>query len=65
MAQQSHFWAYTLKKPDLKETHAPQCSSQLFFFNVQVTTSLAWLYSYLVSKKSCLGVFFSQITILS
>ena len=38
---------------------------ELFFFNVQVTTSLAWLYSDLVSQKSCLGVFFSQITILS
>ena len=22
------YWAYTPKKPDLKETHAPQCSSQ-------------------------------------
>ena len=28
MTQQSHFWAYTLRKPDLKETRAPQCSSQ-------------------------------------
>ena len=28
MTQQSHFWAYTTRKPDLKETHAPQCSSQ-------------------------------------
>ena len=28
MTQQSHFWAYTPRKPDLKETHAPQCSSQ-------------------------------------
>ena len=26
MTQQSHFWAYTLRKPDLKETRAPQCS---------------------------------------
>ena len=26
--QQSHFWAYTPRKPDLKETHAPQFSSQ-------------------------------------
>ena len=25
---QSHFWAYTLRKPDLKETRAPQCSLQ-------------------------------------
>ena len=24
----SHFWAYTPRKPDLKETRAPQCSSQ-------------------------------------
>ena len=30
MTQQSHFWAYTPRKPDLKETHAPQCSSQQF-----------------------------------
>ena len=28
MTQQSHFWAYTVRKPDLKETRAPQCSSQ-------------------------------------
>ena len=28
MTQQSHSWAYTLRKPDLKETSAPQCSSQ-------------------------------------
>ena len=26
--QQSHWWAYTLRKPELKETHVPQCSSQ-------------------------------------
>ena len=23
MTQQSHFWAYTLRKPDLKQTRAP------------------------------------------
>ena len=28
MTQQSHFWAYTLRKPDLKETMFTQCSSQ-------------------------------------
>ena len=28
MTQQSHCWAYTLRKPDLKETRAPHCSSQ-------------------------------------
>ena len=26
--QQSQFWAYTLSKPDLKETCIPQCSLQ-------------------------------------
>ena len=26
--QQSHFWAYTPRKPELKETHVPQCSLQ-------------------------------------
>ena len=25
MTQQSHYWAYTLRKPELKETHVPQC----------------------------------------
>ena len=30
MTQQSHFWAYTPRKPELKETHVPQCSSQQF-----------------------------------
>ena len=28
MTQQSHCWAYTLSKPELKETCVPQCSSQ-------------------------------------
>ena len=28
MTQQSHFWAYTLRNPELKETHVPQCSLQ-------------------------------------
>ena len=28
MTQQSHFWAYTWRKPELKETRVPQCSSQ-------------------------------------
>ena len=27
MTQQSHCWAYTLRKPELKETRVPQCSS--------------------------------------
>ena len=31
MTQQSHSWAYTPRKPDLKETRAPQCSSQHCF----------------------------------
>ena len=30
MVQQYHFWAFTPRKPDLKETRAPQCSSQQF-----------------------------------
>ena len=28
MTQQSHCWAYTQRKPELKETRVPQCSSQ-------------------------------------
>ena len=28
MTQKSHCWAYTLRRPELKETHVPQCSSQ-------------------------------------
>ena len=28
MIQQSHCWAYILRKPELKETRVPQCSSQ-------------------------------------
>ena len=28
--QQSHFWAYTPRKPELEETHVPQCSLQQF-----------------------------------
>ena len=37
MTQQSHFWAYTLRKPDLKETCAPQCSSQQCLFIIART----------------------------
>ena len=34
MTQQSHCWAYTPRKPKLKETQAPQSSLQhLFFFS--------------------------------
>ena len=29
--QQSHCWAYTLRKPEMKETHGPQCSSKHLF----------------------------------
>ena len=28
MNQQSHYWAYILKKPYLKKSHVPQCSLQ-------------------------------------
>ena len=28
MTQKSHCWAYTLRKPELKETHVSQCSLQ-------------------------------------
>ena len=30
MTQESHFRAYTLRKPEFKETRVPQCSSQHF-----------------------------------
>ena len=30
MTQQSYCWAYIPRKPELKETHVPQCSSQHF-----------------------------------
>ena len=30
ITQQSHCWAYTPRKPEMKETRVPQCSSQLF-----------------------------------
>ena len=28
MTQQSHYWANTLRKPELKKTHVPRCSLQ-------------------------------------
>ena len=31
MTQQSHYRAYTLRKPQLKNTHAHQCSSRHYF----------------------------------
>ena len=30
MTQQSHYWAYTPRKPELKETRVPQCFTALF-----------------------------------
>ena len=30
MTQQSHYWAYALRKPEVKETCVPQCSAVLF-----------------------------------
>ena len=27
MIQQFHYWAYTLRKPELKKTYIPQCSA--------------------------------------
>ena len=38
MTQQSHFWAYTPRKPDLKETHAPQWVHILKTIKVKVFT---------------------------
>ena len=37
MTQQSHCWTYTLRRPELKETHVPQCSSQHLF-----TIAMTW-----------------------
>ena len=31
MTQQSHFWAYTPRKPELKETHVPQMFTAALF----------------------------------
>ena len=28
MTQQSRYWAYALRKPELKKAHVPQCSLQ-------------------------------------
>ena len=36
MTQQSHCWAYTPRKPELKETRAPQCSSAYKSFTTLV-----------------------------
>ena len=30
MTQQSHYWAYTLRKSELKKTHVSQCSLQQY-----------------------------------
>ena len=41
MIQQSHCWAYTLRKPEGKETRVPQCSSQnRCFWTVVLETTL-------------------------
>ena len=35
MTQQSHFWAYTLRKPELKETHVPNVHHRSTVYNSQ------------------------------
>ena len=38
MIQQSHCWAYTLRKPEGKETRVPQCSSQHCLYHLSFST---------------------------
>ena len=38
MIQQSHYWAYTQRKPYFKKTHAPQCS----IYNSLFTIARSW-----------------------
>ena len=42
MTQQSHFWAYTPRKPDLKETCAPQCSLQYKLLFIIAVINRTW-----------------------
>ena len=44
MTQQSHCWAYTLRKPELKDTRVPQCSSQHCLFFLLYNTVLVLPY---------------------
>ena len=37
MTQQSHCWAYTLRKPSFKKIHVPQCSLQQYLFTIART----------------------------
>ena len=39
MTQQSHCWAYTPRKPELKETHVPQCSSGTVYNSQDMETT--------------------------
>ena len=40
MTQQSHYWAYTLRKPYLEKTHAPHYSLQHFLQKLGHRSSL-------------------------
>ena len=40
MTQQSHCWAYTLRKPELKETRVPQSRLLLLYSTIDKTSRL-------------------------
>ena len=42
MIQQSHCWVYALRKPELKETHVPQCSNVFLFIAEAFDPITSW-----------------------
>ena len=55
MIQQSHCWAYTLRKPEGKETRVPQCSSQ-HCFNSQDMEATQMSISRWMDKKAVVHI---------
>ena len=52
MTQQSHSWAYTPRKPELKETRVPQCSFSSLFSSVSFISTILSSTSLILSSAS-------------
>ena len=57
MTQQSHCWAYTLRKPELKETHVPEFHRSTVYNNQDMEAD-EWIRKlwYIYTMEYCLAI---------
>ena len=60
MTQQSHCWAYTLRKPELKETHVPQCSLQVVYNSHDMEATQMYIGRRMDKKALCICGTYTQ-----